>query len=89
MTITILASAESRRLQFLEDYCPRCNPAGDQADSRFRAATLTEPIRLTWPGGKYVTCEYRCGSCGHQWQRDDLWTARSAGFDPKQRRRAA
>ncbi|MGV7633071.1 hypothetical protein LAUMK42_04413 [Mycobacterium persicum] len=89
MPVTIEATPDSQRLQFLDDYCPRCNPAGDQADSRVRSATLTEPVRLTWPGGKYVTCDYQCHGCGHQWRRADYWTARSAGFDRKQRRRAA
>lgn len=74
---------------WLPDYCPRCNPAGHHADRCVRAATQTEPDAVTWTGGKPVICEYQCGSCGHQWQRADLWTAQSAGFDlkPGQRQR--
>lgn len=91
--MTIVANCGShtdrRRFQFLDDYCPRCNPAGHYADRRVRLATLTEPTSVRWPGGKYVTCRYECNGCGHRWRRADLWTARSAGFDPKQRRRAA
>ena len=90
--MTIVATTDShsdrRRFQFLDDYCPRCNPLGYQADSRVRSATLTEPTSVTWPGGKYVTCQYQCKGCGHQWRRADLWTAENAGFDPKQRKAA-
>lgn len=79
---------DRRRFQFLDDYCPRCNPAGHFADSRVRLATLTEPTSVTWPGGRYALCRYRCRR-GHRWSRADLWTAREAGFDPKHQRRAA
>lgn len=77
---TIVATNDSRRLQFLDDYCPRCNPAGIHADSRVRSATLTEPTSLTWHGGKRVICRYQCGGCGHRWRRADLWDAQSAGL---------
>jgi hypothetical protein len=38
---------DRRSLQFLDDYCPRCNPAGHHADSRVRSTSLTEPTMLT------------------------------------------
>lgn len=79
---------DRRRLQFLEDYCPSCNPAGHHADSRVRRASLTEPTALIWSGGKYVVCRYQCARCAHQWRRSDLWDAQSAGFDSKQREAA-
>lgn len=76
MTMT----AHDRCLQFLEDYCPRCNPAGHHADRPVRLATLTEPTSLTWRGGKRVVCRYHCARCGHRWRRADLWDAQSAGL---------
>lgn len=88
MTATDAAYGSRRSIEFLPDYCPRCNPLGHHADSRIRAATLTEPTSVT-PHGKRLLCEYRCAGCGHHWQRADLWTAKQAGLDPKQRRRAA
>lgn len=78
-----------RRFPFLDDYCPRCNPAGHYADRRVRLATLTEPTSVTWPGGRFAICKYRCTRCGHRWQRNDLWTAREAGFTPKRGKMAA
>ena len=80
---------DRRRFQFLDDYCPRCNPLGHHADSRVRLATLTEPEAVSWRGGRRVICAYRCDGCGHPWQRSDLWDAQSAGFDPKQRKDGA
>lgn len=80
---------DRRHVSYLGDYCPRCNPAGDQADSCVRLRTLVEPDAVTWHGDRRVTCEYRCDRCGHQWTRSDLWSAAQAGFDPKQRRSAA
>lgn len=74
---------DSRAIQFLEDYCPCCNPLGHRADSRARIASLTEPDAITWHGGKRLMCEYYCDRCGHRWKRGDLWTAKEAGFDPK------
>lgn len=74
---------------FLDDYCPRCNPLGEQADSRVRECSLTAPDAITWHGGKRMICEYECGCCGHQWRRGDLWTAAEAGFNRKQNRRRA
>jgi hypothetical protein len=76
--------ADRRGIEFLPDYCPRCNPAGHYADSGVRLATLTEPTRLTWRGGKRMICHYQCNGCGHAWRRADLWTAGCAGFHPKQ-----
>ncbi|KZS74743.1 hypothetical protein A4G26_22940 [Mycobacterium kansasii] len=73
----------SRSIDYLPDYCPRCNPLGDQADRRVRLASLTEPTSITWPGGRRLICAYRCVGCGHQWVRRDLWDAASAGFDQK------
>lgn len=81
--ITIERRPGSRRIDYLPDYCPRCNPAGDQADSRVRLASLTEPTSITWPGGRRLICRYRCAGCGHQWVRTDLWNAASAGLDQK------
>ncbi|GAB3024954.1 hypothetical protein [Mycobacterium bourgelatii] len=81
-------TTEHRSVEFLPDYCPRCNPLGHYADSRDRVASLTEPTSVTWRGGKYVVCRYRCDGCGHQWRRADLWDAQSAGFDPKHRKAA-
>lgn len=94
--MTVVATTDNhpdrRRFQFLDDYCPRCNPAGHYADRRVRLATLTEPTSLIWHGGKRVICRYECHRCGHQWRRADLWTAKEAGFDTKHQkhqRRAA
>jgi ribosomal protein L44E len=81
--MTIVVTNESDNIQFLPDYCPRCNPFGYHADSRVRLASLTEPTSVTWHGGKRVICEYRCVGCGHNWRRADLWTAQEAGFDPR------
>ncbi len=81
--ITIERRPGSRRLDYLGDYCPRCNPVGDQADRPVRLASLNEPTSITWPGGRRLICEYQCKACGHQWTRTDLWTAASAGFDQK------
>jgi hypothetical protein len=87
MTIAISNDRNSEsRIQFLDDYCPRCNPLGYHADSRVRLASLTEPTSVTWPRGKHAICAYHCGGCGHDWQRTDLWTAECAGFDRKQRK---
>lgn len=80
--ITIDRQPGSRRLDYLPDYCPRCNPAGDQADRPVRLASLSEPTSVTWNGGRRLLCRYRCG-CGHGWTRTDLWTAEQAGFDPQ------
>lgn len=71
------------RFSFLDDYCPHCNPAGDQADSCVRLSTLTDPDAVTWHGGKRLICHYQCHGCGHQWRRSDLWNAECAGFDQK------
>lgn len=79
MTTTTTAPG-TRRLQFLDDYCPECNPAGHHADSRVRRATLTEPTEVSRGVGAWAVCRYECGGCGHQWQRDDLFTAASAGL---------
>ncbi|WP_156298250.1 hypothetical protein [Mycobacterium paragordonae] len=68
------------RDSWLPDYCPRCNPAGDQADRRVRLASMTEPDAVTWHGGKRVICDYVCDRCSYSWTRRDLWDARSAGF---------
>jgi hypothetical protein len=73
---------------WMPDYCPRCNPAGAQADSCVRKATMAEPHAVGWAGGKYVTCHYVCDCCGHRWKSRD-WPASAAGFDPKQQRRKA
>ncbi|MCV7223641.1 hypothetical protein [Mycolicibacterium elephantis] len=86
MTIT---DRRPESIEFLPDYCPRCNPLGLWADSRVRLASLTEPTSVTWRGGKYVICRYQCDGCGHQWRRADLWTAAEAGFNPKQHRQRA
>lgn len=80
MATTTGDQRDRRRFEFLDDYCPRCNPAGHFADSRVRSASLTEPTRLTWRGGKPVICHFRCGGCGHTWRRADLWDAQCAGF---------
>jgi hypothetical protein len=77
---------DRRSIEFLPDYCPRCNPLGHHADSRIRLASLTEPTSITPRGRKRPVCEYRCDGCGHQWRRADLWTAEEAGLDPKQRK---
>lgn len=66
---------------WMPDYCPCCNPLGDQADSRIRSASMNEPDAVTWHGGKGLVCDYLCERCGHQWRRADLWTAKSAGID--------
>ena len=68
---------------WMPDYCPVCLAAGCD-----RRTVMTEPDAVTWHGGKRVLCEYRCEGCGHGWQRGDLWTARSAGLGPKQRKAA-
>jgi hypothetical protein len=85
MTITDLRPDP---ILFLDDYCPRCNPLGEQAERRVRECSLTAPCAITWHGGKRVICEYECDGCGHQWARHDLWDAQSAGFDPKHRKAA-
>ena len=87
--ITIDRHSARRSIDYLPDYCPHCNPAGDQGDSRIRLASLAEPMSITWPGGRRLICRYRCDRCGHQWTRTDLWSAEHAGLDPKQRRTAA
>jgi hypothetical protein len=87
--ITIDRHSASRSIDYLPDYCDKCNPLGDQGDSRIRLASLTEPTSITWPGGRRLICRYRCDGCGHQWKRSDLWSAAHAGLDPKQRRSAA
>lgn len=74
---------DCRRIDFLPDYCPQCNPLGDQADRPVRLAALMEPTTVSWPGGRRVTCAYACSRCGHHWTRNDLWDAASAGFDRK------
>ncbi|OKH80879.1 hypothetical protein EB75_18900 [Mycobacterium sp. ST-F2] len=89
MTIAIQKPADRRRLQFLEDYCPRCNPLGHYADSRVRTASLTTPTSITAPGGNRLVCAYDCATCGHGWRRADLWTAQDAGLGPSQIRKAA
>ncbi len=81
--ITIDRRSGSRSIDYLPDYCPHCNPLGDQGDSRVRLASLTEPTSITWPGGRRLVCRYRCDACGHPWTRTDLWDAASAGFDQK------
>jgi len=81
--ITIERRPGSRSIDYLPDYCSKCNPLGDQADSRVRLASLTEPRSITWPGGRRLICRYRCDGCGHQWTRTDLWDAACAGFDHK------
>ncbi|MDV3135424.1 hypothetical protein [Mycobacterium sp. 29Ha] len=77
---TTTTNQPDRCLQFLDDYCPQCNPAGHRADSRVRRATLTEPTDVTAGGGAWAVCRYECGGCGHQWLRDDLFTVESAGL---------
>ena len=74
-----------RRIEFLPDYCPRCNPLGHYADSRIRLASLTDPTTITWSGGRRVRCDYCCHACGHEWRRSDLWTAEEAGFENRRR----
>ena len=81
--MTLTSEGSQHSIQFLPDYCPRCNPLGHKADSRIRLSTLTEPNAVTWRGGKRVTCEYSCAHCCHTWTRSDLWSAEQAGFDPK------
>lgn len=83
------STIDCRHCSYLGDYCSKCNPAGDQADSYVRLFTLVEPEAVTWHGGKRLICEYVCDGCGHTWTRSDLWTAEQAGFNPKQRRTAA
>ncbi len=87
--ITIDRRPGSRSIDYLPDYCSKCNPLGDQGDRLIRLASLTEPTSITWPGGRRLICRYICEGCGHQWTRSDLWTAAHAGLDPKQRRSAA
>ncbi|GAB1811845.1 hypothetical protein [Mycobacterium sp. MUNTM1] len=84
--MSVTAIIVSGSIEFLPDYCPHCNPFGHHADSRIRLASLTDPTSVTWPGGKRVICDYYCDDCGHEWRRADLWTAKEAGFDPKERR---
>lgn len=67
---------------WLPDWCPRCNPAGHFADACTRQCSQTEPEAVTWNGGRTLLCEYVCDSCGHRWQRADLWTAENLGFVP-------
>lgn len=62
------------------DYCPVCNPLGHLADRDVRLATMTAPTEVTAGRGRWALCRYRCGSCGHTWQRADLWTAKTAGL---------
>lgn len=81
--ITIDRHSARRSIDYLPDYCGRCNPAGDQGDSRIRLASLTEPTSITWPGGRRLVCRYRCEGCGHQWTRSDLWSAAHAGLDQR------
>ncbi|MFT9527254.1 hypothetical protein ACM0AU_22400 [Mycobacteroides abscessus subsp. abscessus] len=83
--ITIDRRATRRSIDYLPDYCPQCNPLGDQADRPVRLAALTEPTSITWPGGRRLLCEYRCGTCRHPWVRTDLWTAEQAGLNPNDR----
>lgn len=80
ITATTGGHRDHRRFQFLDDYCPRCNPAGHFADSRVRLAKLTEPTSVSRGGGTRAVCQYQCGGCGHRWQRADLWTAKNAGL---------
>lgn len=81
MTV-VTAEATTTKLNFLPDYCPRCNPLGHQCpDRRVRLAALTEPNTLVHRGGSRVLLEYRCDRCGHQWTRADLWDARSCGLE--------
>ena len=75
-------------IEFLPDYCPRCNPLGHHADSRIRLASLNDPTSITWSGGSSVNCDYRCHACRYEWRRSDLWTAEEAGFDYEKRRTA-
>lgn len=83
--ITIDRQPGSRSIDYLPDYCPHCNPLGDQADRPVRLASLTEPTEVRWGGGRFAECEYRCPRCGHQWTRTDLWDAEQAGFTAKRR----
>ncbi|BBX15222.1 hypothetical protein CRI77_22415 [Mycolicibacterium duvalii] len=80
---------DTRRWQFLDDYCPQCNPLGHNADSRVRLASLTEPTEVRRSGSTGAVCRYVCTLCGHTWTRSDLWTAQSAGLDTKQPKEAA
>jgi hypothetical protein len=73
-------STARAKFAFLDDYCPQCNPLGHHADRPARLAALTEPTSVTWSGGKHVVCTYQCASCGHDWQRGDLWTPEQAGL---------
>jgi hypothetical protein len=78
---TVTVTREDSDLRFLEDYCPVCNPLGHhQPDRGVRMTSLTVPTSVTWSGGKRLLCEYRCARCGHDWTRDDLWTAECASF---------
>ncbi len=69
-------------IEFLPDYCPECNPAGQHADRCARICSLTEPDAITWRGGTRLVCQYTCDRCGHQWRRADLWTAENFGLMP-------
>ncbi|OBF93042.1 hypothetical protein A5773_20050 [Mycobacterium sp. 852014-52450_SCH5900713] len=62
------------------DYCPQCCPAGDKADRSVRLAAMTAPYAVTAGRGRWALCKYRCASCGHTWQRADLWTAKMVGL---------
>lgn len=78
----------TRTTAFLSDYCPQCNPLDYCAPRDMRMASLTDPVSVSWPGGRYAVCRYRCRR-GHRWVRRDLWTAREAGFDTKRGKMAA
>ncbi|MGB3893687.1 MAG: hypothetical protein WA942_05455 [Mycolicibacter sinensis] len=41
---------------------------------------MTAPYAVTAGRGRWALCKYQCASCGHQWQRADLWTARTVGL---------
>ena len=69
-----------QRILFLDDYCECCCPAGHFADRRDRLAALTEPVAITWHGGRQLIVEYQCAICGHRWRRDDLWSASDFGL---------
>ena len=86
-----LSPLDRRHCHFLGDWCPRCSPLAEQADSRVRLTTYAEPEAVEWSGGRRVTTSYRCACCGHQWSRADLYDAASAGFgaDRPYRRGAA
>ncbi|BBY67757.1 hypothetical protein [Mycolicibacterium helvum] len=89
MTVNTATEASPFHDFWLTDYCPGCNPLGHNADSRTRAATLTEPDAVTWHGGKALICDYFCVACGNQRTRADLWTAKAAGIKPPKTRKVA